>query len=82
MAADAPAVDPIAVKLRAAKRSPKSTPLARGPAMDLGDLVEGRAKGAAIADSLLAAAGPEREQRLAREMLKTERLEQRQRTDV
>ena len=82
LAADAPAVDPIAVKLRAAKRSPKSTPLARGPAMDLGDLVEGRAKGAAIADSLLAAAGPEREQRLAREMLKTERLERRQRTDV
>jgi hypothetical protein len=81
LAADAPAVDPIAIKLRAAKRSPKPSPLPRGPTMDLGDLVEQRAKGAATADALLAAAGPEREQRLAREMLKTERLEQRQRQD-
>jgi hypothetical protein len=79
LAADAPLVDPIAIKLRAAKRAPEPQPIGRGPTLDLGGLIAERAEGSAMAGALQVAAGNERQRKIEREMRKTEQLEARQR---
>jgi hypothetical protein len=81
LAADAPLVDPIAIKLRAAKRPRLGVPIGRGPVMDLGGFLDQRADGVPAAEVVQSTADVERQRKIAREMHKTEQLERRQRGD-
>lgn len=78
MAREAPNVDPVATKIRWAKRMALARDVAPGPRLDLGREIESRGK--AVRQAQETPAKPSRaELRRAREMVLTERLEETQR---